>query len=240
MLSDIASQEAQMGLAQLTYDRNAKAAKSGAVTVEAVDQARAALNSAESQHQSLLQQAKVALAKLNGNPDLPVTQHPNYLQMKAAVDEAQRQLDHTVIRAPFAGAVTQVDQLQPGTFLVAANAALTNTGAVALVSTDNLWVDANFKETDLTFAKDGDPVQISVDAFPGRTLTGRAESISPASGAEFSILPPQNASGNWVKVVQRIPVRIAVDNPDGVALRAGMSVTVTLDTGHRRRLSEIW
>jgi len=240
LLSDIEAQTANMKLAQATSDRNAKAAKSGAVTLEVVDQSRAALNSANAQHDSLLQQARVALAKLGGDPDLPVTQHPTYLQIKAQVDEAQRQLDHTVVRAPFTGVVTQVDQLQPGSFLVAANAALTNTGAVALVATDNLWIDANFKETDLTYAVAGDPVQLTVDAFPGKTWTGKVASISPASGAQFSILPPQNASGNWVKVVQRIPVRIAIDKQEGSVLRAGMSVSVTIDTGHRRTLDELW
>lgn len=238
--SDVEAQAANMTLAQTTSDRNARAAKSGAVTLEVVDQSRAALISANAQHDSLQQQAGVALAKLGGNPDLPVTQHPTYLQIKAQVDEAQRQLDHTVIRAPFAGVVTQVDQLQPGILLVAANAALTNTGAVALVATDNLWIDANFKETDLTYAAVGNPVQITVDAFPGRTWSGKVASISPASGAQFSILPPQNASGNWVKVVQRIPVRIALDKQEGAVLRAGMSVTATVDTGHRRTLAELW
>jgi membrane fusion protein (multidrug efflux system) len=122
---------------------------------------------------------------------------------------------------------------------VAQTAALTNTGAVALVATDNLWVDANMKETDLTYVKPGDHVDVSVDTYPGHVWSGTVASIAPASGSEFSILPAQNSSGNWVKVVQRIPVRIHVDpKSQNLPLRAGMSVTVEIDTGHRRTLSE--
>ena len=238
--SDIAAQDSQVQLAKVTFDRATSLVQKNATTVVAYDQARYAYNTAQNQQKSLQDQAKVMLAKLGGNADLDVTTHPLYLQGKAQVDEAQRQLDHTVVRAPFNGIVTQVSQLQPGTYLVAANAALTNTGAVALVGTDKLWIDANFKETDLTYAKAGDTATITVDTYPGRTWTGRVESIAPASGASFSILPPQNASGNWVKVVQRIPVRVLLDQADQPALRAGMSVDVTIDTKHRRKLSELW
>jgi membrane fusion protein (multidrug efflux system) len=96
------------------------------------------------------------------------------------------------------------------------------------------------KETDLTYVKPGDHVDVTVDTYPGRVWSGTVESISPASGSEFSILPPQNASGNWVKIVQRIPVRIRIDRKSQqLPLRAGMSVTVEIDTGHHRALSEI-
>ena len=114
--------------------------------------------------------SEVQLARLGGNADFDVTQHPQYLQAKAQVDEAQRQLDHTVVRAPFDGVATQVDALQPGTYLVAQTAALTNTGAVALVATNDVWVDANMKETDLTHVKTGDKVKVWVDSYPGHVL----------------------------------------------------------------------
>jgi membrane fusion protein (multidrug efflux system) len=131
--------------------------------------------------------------------------------------------------------------LQPGTYLVSATAALTNTGAIGLVSTERVWIDAFMKETDLTYAKTGDHVDISVDTYPGRTWSGTVESISPASASQFSILPAQNASGNWVKVVQRIPVRISVDRkPNDPTLRSGMSVTVDIDTGHRRSVWDLF
>ena len=239
MLEDIKAHQAQVELDQANYERYAVLVKSDSISKANYDQTRFTLAADQKKLESLRQQAQVQLARLGGNPDIPVAEHPQYQQAKANVDEAQRQLDHTVVRAPFNGIVTQVDTLQPGTYLVSQTAALTNTGAVGLVSTDTVWIDAHIKETDMTYVKPGDPVGIFVDAYPNRTWSGSVESISPASGAEFSILPAQNASGNWVKVVQRISVRIRVDRkPDDPILRAGMSVTVDIDTGHRRSLSE--
>src|SRR6266568_5000258 len=241
MLEDIQAQQAQVELDQANYERYAVLVKSDSISKANYDQTRFTLAADQKKLESLRQQAQVQLARLGGNPDIPVAEHPQYQQAKANVDEAQRQLDHTVVRAPFNGIVTQVDTLQPGTYLVSQTAALTNTGAVGLVSTDTVWIDAHIKETDMTYVKPGDPVGIFVDAYPNRTWSGSVESISPASGAEFSILPPQNASGNWVKVVQRIPVRVRVDRkPDDPILRAGMSVTVDIDTAHRRSLSELF
>jgi membrane fusion protein (multidrug efflux system) len=241
MQEDIQAQQAQVELDQANFDRYAVLVKSDSISKANYDQTRFALAGDKRKLESLKQQAEVQLARLGGNPDVAVTEHPQYQQAKAQVDEAQRQLDHTVVRAPFNGIVTQVDTLQPGTYLVSQTAALTNTGAVGLVSTDNVWVDAHVKETDLTHVKPGDPVGIFVDTYPSRVWSGTVESISPASGAEFSILPAQNASGNWVKVVQRISVRIRVDRkPEDPVLRAGMSVTVDIDTGHRRSLSELF
>jgi membrane fusion protein (multidrug efflux system) len=240
MLSDAGSQEAQVELAQKTYDRASDLMKKGVTSAQAFDQARTTLDAARKQQQALREQAKVLLAKLGGDADFTVSEHPSYKQAKAQVDEAQRQLDHTVVHAPFNGIVTQVDQLQPGIYLVASTAALTNSGAVALVATEDIWIEANFKETDLTWVKPGDSVEISVDSYPQRSWTGKVKSIAPASGAEFSVLPAQNTSGNWVKVVQRIPVRIAVERtPSDPPLRSGMSTYVTIDTQHRRSLSDL-
>ena len=239
--SEIAGQTAQVDLAQANFDRASALALSNAGTRTAYDQAHFGLEAAQHQLEALRRQAQSALIRLGGKADAPVEQHPQYLAAKAQADEAQRQLDHATVRAPFGGVVTAVESLQPGTFLVSQTAALTNTGAVGLVSTKELWVDANVKETDLTFAKSGDPVDLTVDAYPGQVWHGRIASIAPASGAEFSILPAQNASGNWVKVVQRVPVRIALDPQAGTpALRAGMSVVAEIDTGHKRALSELW
>lgn len=241
MQSDIAAQQATVQNDQATFDRYNVLVKDNSVSRATFDQARFALEADQRKLESLKQQAQVQLAKLGGNPDLPVEQHPQYLQGKAAVDEAQRQLDHATVRAPFDGTVTAVDSLQPGLYLVAATAALTNQGAVALVSSDDLWIDANLKETDLTHVKTGDPVEVTVDSYPGRVWQGRVESISPASGSEFSILPAQNASGNWVKVVQRLTVRVRLDHSaDEPLLRSGMSVVVDIDTGHKRSLAEMF
>jgi membrane fusion protein (multidrug efflux system) len=159
----------------------------------------------------------------------------DYLQASARVDELRRQLDHTVIHAPFAGVVTQVETVQPGMYLAAA------TAAFGLVSEDRVWVEANPKETELTHVKPGDKVDVTVDTYPGRVWQGTVESIAPNSGSEFSVLPAQNTSGNWVKVVQRIPVRIRVDRKDGdPALRAGMSVIADIDTGHVRSWRDLF
>jgi membrane fusion protein (multidrug efflux system) len=241
MLSDIGGQQAQVSLDQVTYDRFATLVRTDSASRAQYDQARFALATDQSKLRSLKQQAQVQLARLAGNPDIAVTDHPQYQQVKAQVDEAQRQLDHSVVRAPFAGVATQVDALQPGTYLVSQTAALTSAGAIGLVSSERVWVDAFMKETDLTYAKPGNPVEISVDTYPGRTWSGTVESISPASASQFSILPAQNASGNWVKVVQRIPVRISVPRkPGDPVLRSGMSVTVNIDTGHRRSLRDLF
>ena len=241
ILSDIASQEAQLALAQANYDRAEALVKTGSGSRASYDLTRFALESAKKQQQSLLDQAQVQLARLAGNADIAPPDHPSYRQVKAQVDEAQRQLDHTTVRAPFNGIVTQVAALQPGTYLVSQTAALTNTGAIGLVSTDDVWVEANMKETDLTYVRLGNQVDISVDTYPGRFWSGTVESISPASGAEFSLLPAQNTSGNWVKVVQRITVKVRVDRkPNDPPLRAGMSVIVDIDTKHRRSLADFF
>lgn len=239
--TDIEGQRAQAQLAQQNYDRSATLVKENNTTRAAFDQTRAQLTATQKQLESLQEQREVALVKLGGDANRPVTQHPQYLAAKAALDEAQRQLDHTVVRAPFAGVVTAVDTLQPGTFLVSQTASLTTVGAVGLVSDEDVWIDANLKETDLTYTRKGDPVDFTVDAYPGVVWRGRVDSIYPATGGEFSILPPQNSSGNWVKVVQRVPVRISIErSPDDPVLRAGMSVNVDVDTGHERKLSDLW
>ena len=240
-LSDVAAQQAQVALDRVTYDRDASLLPSDTVPQAVYDQARYTLQLDNSKLVSLQQQAQVQLAKLDGNPDIAVSQHPLYRQAQAQVDEAQRQLNHASVRAPFSGVVTQVDALQPGTYLVAQTAALTETGAIALVSSDRIWVTAQMKETDLTYVKPGNRVEISVDTYPGQTWSGVVEAISPASSSEFSVLPPENTSGNWVKVVQRIPVRIGIKQKLGAPiLRSGMSAYVDIDTDHRRTLSDLF
>jgi membrane fusion protein (multidrug efflux system) len=239
--SDIEGQRAQAQLAQSTFDRASVLVRENNTTRAAFDQARAQLTATQKALESLQQQREVALIKLGGDAKLPVEQRPQYQQAKAALDEAQRQLDHTIVRAPFAGTVTAVDTLQPGTFLVSQTASLTTVGAVGLVSDSDVWIEANLKETDLNYTKSGDPVEFTVDAYPGRVWHGRVQSINPATGSEFSILPAQNSSGNWVKVVQRVPARISIErSPNDPQLRAGMSVAVDVDTGHERKFSDLF
>jgi membrane fusion protein (multidrug efflux system) len=234
-LGQIAAQRAQVNLAQITYNRYLSLARQNAIASTQVDTARGTLQTAQATLISLQENAQTDLAKLNGNPNLPAEQSPEYLKAKAAVDEAQRQLDHAVVRAPFNGVVTEVDSLQPGTLVISAMSAFTTTSAVGLVSDNNIWIEADTKETDLTYVRKGDPVTFTVDTYPGRTWHGHVDTVDAASDSAFSMLPAENTSGNWVKVVQRIPVRIHVDaKPGDPPLRAGMSAVISIDTGQRR------
>jgi membrane fusion protein, multidrug efflux system len=232
MLSDVAAQQAQVGLDQATFDRDATLVRTDAISKANYDQARFTLDLDKNKLESLRQQAQVQLARLGGDPNVPVTQHPQYLQAKAQVDEAQRQLDHAVVKAPFAGIVTNVPSIAPGKYLAA------STTAFYLVSTDHVWVDATPKETELTYVRPGQPVTVTVDTYPDTEWHGTVESISPAAAQQFSLLPAQNTSGNWVKVVQRITMHVRIDTSDKTLppLRAGMSLQVDVDTGHARGL----
>ncbi len=230
LLSDAAAQQAQVDLDQTNYDRESMLLHSGTAPQALFDQARYTLQNDKSKLKSLRQQASTQLAKLGGDPQIPTTQHPQYRQAQAQVDEAQRQLDHTVIKAPFGGMVTSVPSIAPGKYLAA------STTAFYLVDTDHVWVSANPKETELTYVRTGQPVTVTVDTYPNAVWHGTVASISPAAAQEFSLLPAQNTSGNWVKVVQRVPMRIRVDTDEKnmPPLRAGMSAVVDVDTGHAR------
>jgi membrane fusion protein (multidrug efflux system) len=235
MVRDADAKQQQVAADQANYDRMANLVRNGGVTRADYDNARYQLAADQQALAATRVAAEVQLAKLGGDPNVDVHTMSDYLQAKARVEEAQRELDHTVIYAPFDGIVTQVDTVQPGMYLAAA------TAAFGIVSTEDVWVEANPKETELTWVKPGDPVSVTVDTYPGRVWHAHVASIAPNSGSEFSILPAQNTSGNWVKVVQRIPVRIVVDRKQGDPdLRAGMSVEADIDTGHRRTLSELF
>jgi membrane fusion protein, multidrug efflux system len=234
MLRDVDAKMAQVQSDQADFERFANLVKGGGVTRAEYDAARFKLAADKAALESLKVQAEVQLARLGGDADIDVARTPEYMKAQAQVDEAQRQLDHTVVHAPFDAITSQVEQIQPGTYLAASAAAF------GLVSTENVWIEANPKETELTHVKPGDPVHFTVDTYPGRTWTGTVQSIAPNSGSEFSILPAQNSSGNWVKVVQRIPLRVHIDrHPGDPELRAGMSVVVDIDTGHVRHLSDL-
>ena len=193
------------------------------------DAARNTLQNSQQKLASLQQQLAGLAANLNGDPNAPIQNHPKYKDAVAARDEAARQLAHTVVRAPFAGIVTNVPSLQPGQYLAAAATAFN------IVSTDHVWVQASPKETELTYVKPGQKAVVEVDTYPGQRWTGTVDSISPASASSFSLLPAENTSGNWVKVVQRIPMRVSVTNTPGKPqLRVGMSVELKIDTGHER------
>ncbi len=196
-----------------------------------LDQAKTGFQSAEQQLAAAQQQTASALADLGGNADGAPADLPLVRQAQAALDRALLDLSFTVVHAPMDGVVAKVDQIQIGDHINMA------TPLFALMSDRDIWVEANFKETDLTYMRPGQHATFSLDAYPGKKFTGTVLSTSPGTGSSFSLLPPENSSGNWVKVVQRLPVRLSIDDNGGVPLAAGMSVNAEVDTEHHRSLA---
>jgi membrane fusion protein, multidrug efflux system len=231
-LAQIEQARTDVAFYQTGFERQQDLGRRGVSSQSALDQARRDLDASRERVNAARQQAEAALAQLGGTPDAEPQTYARVQQAQAQVDRAERDLAHTVVRAPMDAIVTNVSALQVGQYLVAAQAGF------SLVSTDEVWIEANPKETDLTYMKPGDPATVTVDAYPGREWSAEVVSLSPATGAEFSVLPAQNASGNWVKVVQRIPIRLKVNlPPEAPPLRAGMSADVEIDTGHQRSLA---
>jgi membrane fusion protein (multidrug efflux system) len=224
---------AGIALKQRDVERKNSLVKSSAGSQLDLDNSATGLVTAQAQLQLVKQQNSTALNQLLGNPELPLEQFPAYMQAKAALDDAQRNLDLTTVRAPMNGVATQVDQIQLGRFVMA------GAPVFSIIDVSNPWVDANPKESDFTYVAVGQSVTLDVDAFPNHVFKGTVGSLSPGTGAQFAILPPQNATGNFVKVVQRVPVRIYFDKNDKFVrkLKAGMSVYATIDTNHRRSLA---
>jgi len=227
---------AGIALKQRDVERKSSLVKSSAGSQLDLDNSGTALVTAQAQLQIVKQQSSTALNQLLGNSELPLEQFPAYMQAKAALDDAQRNLDLTTVRAPMAGVATQVDQIQLGRFVAA------GTPVFSIIDISKPWVDANPKESDFTYVAVGQSVTIDVDAFPDHVFKGTIGSLSPGTGAQFAILPPQNATGNFVKVVQRVPVRIYFDSNDEFVrkLKAGMSAYTSIDTGHRRSLAALF
>ncbi|MGN6268429.1 MAG: HlyD family secretion protein [Sphingomonas sp.] len=194
------------------------------------DQAVLALQNARAAIQSTGQANESIEAKLAGDINAPLGRQPGVQQAQAALDRARLNLGYTVIRAAQDGVVANVDQLQVGDWVAASKPVFSLAGT-------RIWVVSNFKENQLRYMRLGQPAEIKVDAYPDLKLKGRVESFSPGTGNSFSVLPAENATGNWVKVVQRLPVIVSIDNPPSdVPLHAGLSVEVTVDTGHKRHL----
>jgi membrane fusion protein (multidrug efflux system) len=226
-LADVAKENAELKKSDVERKKALAASRAGS-QVDA-ETALSAQLTAQLQAQLAIQRKDQAFNQLLGDPNLPIEKFPAYQQAKAALEQAQRDLDHTLLRAPIDGMATQVDNIQLGRFVTA------GTPVFAVIDDSAPWVDANPKETDITYLKVGQPVTVFVDTFPDQVLSGTVESVSPGTGAQFAILPPQNASGNWVKVVQRVPLRVKLDpNPALASLRAGMSAYVEIDTGKRK------
>jgi membrane fusion protein (multidrug efflux system) len=194
------------------------------------DEARHNLDVARARLAAVRERTARALASLGGDPNLPAERHPRFLEAQAARSAAQLDLARTRVTAPAAGVVSNM-RLQAGEFVAR------GVPVFSLIETRDTWVEANFKETQLAGVRVGQSARIVADAYPGVEWTARVSTIAPATGAEFALLPPQNATGNWVKVVQRVPVHLAIEPAPGQPpLRAGMTVTVTIDTGKARGL----
>ncbi|MDY6945471.1 MAG: HlyD family secretion protein [Pseudomonadota bacterium] len=212
------------------YQRQKGLLEPGISSQAQVEKVQVARDAARQQLAGSREQITAALASLSGNPDIPVDEHPSVQRAQAELERAKLNLSYAEVFAPADGIVTKVEQAQVGDYL---NAAVP---AFALVSSSNVWIEANFKENQLTHLQPGQQAEITIDAYPGHDLTARVVSVSPGTGAEFSLLPAENASGNWVKVVQRLPVRLELEVTPDVALRAGLSAQVEVDTRHQRSL----
>lgn len=220
---------------QREYNRQANLRSSGVASEQKVDEARRALDNALRQAEMIRQQMAATAAQLGGDVNKPTEEIALYRAALARRNDAALAVARTKVVAPAPGVVANVT-LRPGDYITA------GAPVFSLAEIGHIWVEANFKETDLTHVVDGQPATVTVDTYPDITWNAKVESLSPASGNEFSLLPAQNSSGNWVKIVQRIPVRLAIEpQPGAPQLRAGMSVTAEIDTGphHPRWLTKL-
>ena len=224
-----------LAAAQADFDRKTQLVGNRITSPSDFDRSRGALAVAKAQLEQLEQQERTLRIQLLGDPDLAIEKYPQFVEATVVLNCARRDLANTVLRAPIAGVATQVASIQMGRYLTA------GTAVFSVISSDALWIDANPKETDLAHVRRGQPVTITIDAFPGRQWSGAVGAISPGTGAQFAILPPQNAAGNWIKIVQRVPMRIEfAPEQDLRRLRAGMSATVEIDTGRRGRIARLF
>ncbi len=232
-LQEAAEAQDRIGFLTRQLDRQEKLKEQGMSRGDVYDEAKHNLHASQSRRKSIEESTNRVLAGLLGDPNLPAERHPRFLEAKAAYDSAAVDLARTQVRAPTAGVVSNM-KLQVGEHVERGAAVF------SLIQGGAVWVEANFKETQLTYMRAGQAARIIADAYPDLEFPARVTTIAPATGAEFAILPPQNATGNWVKVVQRIPVLLQVDQlPGQQPLRAGMTVTVTIDTGHARGLPRV-
>jgi membrane fusion protein (multidrug efflux system) len=223
--------EESVKLRQADFDRKKTLLESHSGTRTDEDTSAAALVQARQILEFVRSQLETAKVKLGGGPNEPIEAFPQYIQAKAGVDDAERNLGYTHIKAPISGVATMVSDIELGRVAPAGQAVF------AVVADTGLWVDANPKESDLTYVTQGLPATVTVDTYPDREWKGHVCSIAPGTGAQFAILPPQNASGNWVKVVQRVPLRFCFDaDQDMTGLRAGLSTDISIDTGRTRSL----
>lgn len=225
-LADQSSARSELAYAEREYRRESHLLASGIASQSQVDKALLVRNEAQQSVAAAGQQITGSVAKLGGQPDIPVNAHPLVEQAQAALDRALLDLSYTTVTAPSDGIVTGVEHLQAGSYLPTA------TPAFVLVSTHDVWVEADFKENQLARMRPGDSATVKIDAYPDRTFRAEVASITPGTGSQFSVLPPENATGNWVKVVQRLDVRLHLEG-SLPPVRSGLSAAVTVDTGPR-------
>ena len=236
-LAEASEAEERIRFLGLQLERQQRLREKGMVREDAYDEARHNLDAARARLVALRERAARGLAGLGGDLKLPTERHPRVLEARAALDTAALDLARTRVHAPAAGTVSNL-RLQPGVNVTRGVAAF------SLIQAGEPWIEANFKETQLAGMRVGQAARVVADAYPGVEWRARVSTIAPATGAEFALLPPQNATGNWIKVVQRVPVLFAID-PDAQsgaerpALRAGMTVSVSIDTGRSRGLPDL-
>ncbi len=217
----------------LEHERQSKLSTTGLGSKARLEEAEHDLKTARQRVDALVQRKRMVTAELGGAPDLPVERHPRYLRALAVRGRAALDLARTSVRAPLAGYLGNIT-LEPGEQVEAGDTVF------PLIATGDPWIEANLKEVHLTYVEVGQSASVRIDSYRDRLFDATVQSISPATGAEFSLLPPQNATGNWVKVVQRIPVRLRLQPSPGMpVLRAGMTATVKIDTGHERPLGTL-
>ena len=233
-LADAKEAEERIGFLARQLERQSKLKERGMGLETTYDEARHNLEAARRRVDSAREKAARVLAALGGDVKQPIDSHPSFLAARAARDAGRDELARVRVVAPAAGIVSNM-RLQPGERVER------GVPVFSLIESRAVWIEANFKETQLTHMREGQDVTVVADAYPDATWRGRVSTIAPATKAEFALLPAQNSSGNWVKVVQRVPVLIALDSvPDGqTPLRAGMTVTARVDTGHVRSLSAL-
>ena len=225
--ADLKGAEDTLAYQQREYDRQRQLAASGVAARSTFDQVQNAMQVASQKVASAQSDLANISAQLGGNPNLPIADQPSVRKAQAALDKAELELSYTNVKAAEPGIVTKVDQLQVGSYVSA------STPVFSMIS-KRVWIEANFKETELTHMHPGQSATVEIDTYPGVVFNGKVESLSPGTGLTFSLLPPENATGNWVKVVQRLPVRIALDDPKNRLLHAGLSANVEVDTEYRR------
>ncbi len=229
---EIKAASSQLNFAQAEFDRQSDLAEKKIASTQKLQETRMGLEVARQRISAAEEDLLRIEAALAGDPKIHPDDHPKVKQLMAAREEALLQLRRTTIESPLDGIVSK--RPVPGSYATA------GVPIMVIVADTDLWIEANFKETELTLVRPGQQAIIKVDTYPDAECTGSVASISQATGAEFAVLPPQNASGNWVKVVQRIPVRIAVACREGdPPLRVGMSTTVEIDTGHSRSIGSL-